>query len=452
MKARYAASIKIASRVLDAWLPWKLKYSRIPGLAFGITYRGKLAYSRGFGYADIEKKRQMSPERCFRIASISKTFTAFAVMRLVEERKLKLDDKIGKYLPWFPEQAPKSANVTVRHLLTHTSGIFRDGEAPHWENDVFPDSEGFRNLVNEAATVMKAPARFKYSNFGFSLLGEIIKAVSGIPFETYVERNIIKPLGMRHTWADLAPQAAEKLAQGYSRIIPGKEREAFAYCPVRAFAPAAGCISNVPDLAKYLSAWSAASGKPVRASSKKEMFKEHAPINKKGAAYGLGFRISPLEKRKIIGHGGGFAGFMTALWLDPASEIGVIVLANGNGANAFALCQGIFETIYRLHDEPRLTAGKKIPQGGGYEGAYRARWFDAIVANLGSALAVFDPSENSPLKNADLLFPLGKHSFRMETVSNFEPFGEVSTFFFKGKGKKAAIYASANAHPAKRIG
>lgn len=451
MKKDYSFAIKAAAKVLDAWLPQKLAYSRIPGLAVGITYRGKLVYGRGFGHADVGRKEKMTPEHCFRIASVSKTFTAFAIMQLVEKGKLGLDDKVGKFLPWFPKQAPGSANVTVHHLLTHTSGLFRDGEAPHWENDVFPDREDFRRLVDRAATVMKAPAKFKYSNFGFSLLGEIIRVVSGVSYEAYIERNIIKPLGMRHTWPDLTPAAAKELSRGYSRIVPGEDRTDFAYYEVKAFAPATGLISNVPDLAKYLASWRLASGKPVRGATKKEMFAQHAAINDKGSSYGLGFRISPLGKRKIIGHGGGFAGFLTALWLDPQSEIGVIVLVNGNGANSFALCQGVFETIYRLHDEPRLTAGKKISKGGSYEGMYRARWFDAIVVNLGSSLSVFEPSADSPLKNADLLFPLGKHCFRMETVSNFEPFGEVSTFHFKGKGGKAAIYASANAHPAKRI-
>jgi CubicO group peptidase (beta-lactamase class C family) len=451
MSKDYSSSIKLTGKIIDAWLPWKVKYSRIPGVAVGITYRGKLVYDRGFGYADIEKKVKMSPRNCFRIASISKNFTAFAVMSLVEEGKIKLGDKVGKYLPWFSKQASKSAGVTIRQLLTHSSGVFRDGEAPHWENDVFPDRAAFKKMVNARTTVMKTPAKFKYSNFGYSLLGEVVRTASGLSYDEYVMRRIIKPLGLKSTWPDLTPAAAKKLSRGYSRIIPGEKRKAFAYFPVKAFAPATGFISNVPDLAKYLAAWSIRSGKLASRATKKTMFESHVPINDKGSAYGFGFRTAPLGKRKLIGHGGGFAGFMTALWFDPASEIGVIVLINGNSANSYALCRGIFETIYRLHDETRLIAGKRITGGARYDGTYRARWFDAIIVNLGSSLAVFDPSEESPLKNADLLFPLGGNRFRMETVSNFEPFGEVSTFYFKGKNRKAAIYDSANAHPAKRI-
>ena len=206
MQHDYKKEIEQTTKILDAWLPWKIQYDHIPGLAVGIVYKNNLIYKKGFGYANIKLKTRMTPETCFRIASISKTFTAVAIMQLVEQNKINLDDKVEKYLPWFKVKNGKltSSNITIRQLLSHTAGVFRDGVTPHWENDIFPDIKLLKQSVSSKSLVYENLTKFKYSNFGYALLGEVIKEVSGLEYNAYVTKNIINEIGMNHSFPDYA--------------------------------------------------------------------------------------------------------------------------------------------------------------------------------------------------------------------------------------------------------
>src|SRR3989344_5695335 len=250
-------AIKYAVKIIDAWLPSKIQYDRIPALSVGLVHNGKIVYKRGFGFADVESLEPATPNTCYRIASISKTFTAVAIMQLAEQGKLHLDDKIHKYLPWFKSRSKDSDsnNITIRQILSHTAGVFRDGNTPHWADDKFPDITGLQKSISKAV-VFENLTRFKYSNFGFALLGEVVKKISGVSYNEYVSENIIKKLGMERTAPDLTKENEGWLAKGYSRSIPNKEREAFHHIPTNAYASATGFLSNVSDLAKYLSALS----------------------------------------------------------------------------------------------------------------------------------------------------------------------------------------------------
>jgi CubicO group peptidase (beta-lactamase class C family) len=439
----YIKAIKYATKILDAWLPWKIQYDRIPGLAVGIVHNGKLVYQKGFGYADIESKVSITPKTCFRIASISKTFTAVAIMQLAEQRKIDLDDRIEKFLPWFKAQTKgsNSRNITVRQVLSHTGGVFRDGNTPHWENDKFPDLAGLKKSISNKSVVFENLTKFKYSNFGFALLGEVIKKASGLDYNEYVGKNIIKKLGMERTAPDYEKENDGWLAKGYSRPIPGKEREAFPHSQTKAYAPATGFLSNISDLAKYLAAISLKRKDTnilVDKESKKEMTREYWSTGEENNSYGLGFDIYKIEKRKIVGHGGGFAGFITQISLDIENDIGVIILTNTNDSSCGLIETGIFEIIYKFVDErSKYSDGKKIPSQEKFEGVYRSRWGDTIIIGIDTNLVAFESKANSPVKDGTLLKPKAKNKFLMETKSNFDYPGEFATFIFEGKAKRA---------------
>ena len=148
----YKKVIKYAVKVIDAWLPSKIQYDRIPALSVGLVHNGKIVYKRGFGFADVESRESATPDTCYRIASISKTFTAIAIMQIAEQGKLHLDDKIHKYLPWFKSSSKDSDsdNITIRQILSHTAGVFRDGNTPHWADDKFPDIVGLQKSISKA--------------------------------------------------------------------------------------------------------------------------------------------------------------------------------------------------------------------------------------------------------------------------------------------------------------
>ena len=443
MEKDYVKAIRYTTRILDAWLPWKIQYDRIPGLTVGIVYNGELVYQKGFGYADVESNIPITPKTCFRIASISKTFTSVSIMQLVEQGKINLDDRVQKYLPWFKAQTEDcdSSNITIRQVLSHTAGLFRDG-APHWENDKFPDLAELKKSISNKSFVFENLTRFKYSNFGFALLGEVIKQTSGLDYGDYVNKNIIGKLGMKRTAPDYNKENEDWLAKGYSRPIPNKEREAYHHCATKAYASAGGFISNVPDLAKHPAALSLrrkGANALVSKESKKEMLREYWSTGEENESYGLGFDIYKIEKRKIVGHGGGFAGFITQISLDVENDIGVIVLTNTNDSTCDLINTGIFEMIYKFADEEsKYGEGKNIPGQDKFEGAYRARWEDMIIVGIDTNLIAFESKTNSPIKDGTLLKPKEEYKFLMEAKSNRSWPGEFATFIFERGEKQAA--------------
>ncbi len=430
-----------AGKIVDAWLPLKIKYAHIPGMSVGITHRGKLVYANGFGFADVENSVAASPRTAYRIASNSKTFTAVAIMQLVEQDKLSLDDKVAKYLPWFKAKAKgrDAANVTIRQTLCHHAGVFRDGVTPHWTDDRFPTMTQLRRSVSSQAVVYENAIRFKYSNFGFALLGAVIAKVAGMTYDEYMEANVIGPLGMRRTAPDLTDESLGWLAAGYSRPIPDEARERFEHTRTNAYASATGFLSTVTDLARYLNALSLVRNTTtlIGRESKKELFREHWQGGEEGS-YGLGFGISRVNKKKIIGHGGGFAGFITRVALNVDDDIGVIVLTNANDSPAGFIAEGIFDAIERLSDPRRdYFTGPRITGAARFEGAYRSRWGDAVVVGTGPKLVAFPPQTNAPLREANVLRPAGAASFVMESPFSFDSPGERARFVVGRNGGNA---------------
>jgi CubicO group peptidase (beta-lactamase class C family) len=361
-----------------------------------------------------------------------------------------------KHLPWFKvkNKTGDSRHITIRQALSHTAGVFRDGVTPHWETDKFPDERQLRKSISNKTIVFENQTRFKYSNFGFALLGEVIKKVSGMSYEEYVTHNIIQRLNLENTAPDLNPKIVARLAKGYARPIPNEKRQSFSHVKTNAYASATGFVSNVIDLAKFLSALTVArqgekgENTILDRESKKEMMREYWKATEEGDFYGLGLGIYKIEKRKVVGHGGGFAGFITRVSLDIENDIGVITLSNTNDSSAGAINIGIFETIYDLvddiDDKDIYADVKKLPDEKKYEGAYRSRWNDRIIVGINGKLVAFDPKVNSPLKNKTLLKPRGKDRFIMETKFNFDSPGEIAKFVFeKGEARaKKLIWGS----------
>lgn len=457
MKKDFTEAIAYTTKILDLWLPLKIKYDRIPGLSVGIVHNGKLVYQKGFGYADIRSKIPATPKTCYRIASISKTFTAVVIMQLVEQGKINLNDRVEKYLPWFKAKNKNldSSKITVKQLLSHSAGVFRDGDTPHWEDDKFPDDKGLQKSISNKTLVFKNLTRFKYSNFGFAILGQVIKEVTGSNYNEYVTKHIIQKLGMKNTYPDFTPKIPRRLAKGYSRPIPGKDREVFKHTVTKAYSPAGGFASNVLDLAKYLSALSLKQkGRNALLSqaSKRKMMGEYRKTGEKDEFYGLGFEIYKIKGRKPAGHGGGFNGFITRIALDTKNDIGVITLSNGNDSTAPAINNGIFATIYRLVDnKSKYARGKKLRNQEKYEGVFRSRWGDNVIAGIDSNLIAFGPKTNSPLEDADLLRPKGKDVFIIKAGSNFDVSGELAQFIFE-RGNKKAKRLIRGSHPLERLG
>jgi CubicO group peptidase (beta-lactamase class C family) len=455
MKINILKAINYSAKILDTWLPYKIKYEGIPGFSVGITYKGKLLYKAGMGYGNIKLKMKVTPNTCFRIASISKIFTSIAILQLVEKGKIKLDDPVQKYIPWFKTRGKKDdfKNITIEQLLSHTSGIFRDGNVPYWIPGKILTVNDLKDSISDNAIIFKNLKRFKYSNFGFALLGEVIRRVSGMDYKEYIRKYIIKKLNLKNTKPDLDKKIIKKMAIGYLESISNRKKKSIPLIETGVFAPAVGFISNVIDLAKFLSILSLnyrRKNSVLCRRLKEKMMKKYCKINLESSScikngwYGLGIYIYEIKKRKIIGHSGGFMGFRSQISLDLKNDIGVIVLSNSSDSPTSSISDGIFKTIYHFIDNENIynfnKIGRRLKQKlNRYEGLYHGPWHDRAIVEINNQLIVFDPKANSPVEQAMLLKPINKRQFIMEGKTNFDYVGEIAEFIFNRKKKETNL-------------
>ena len=190
------ADVLGAQRLFSAWLEGQILNRHLPGIAVGVVADQELIWSAGFGFADTGKKMPMTPQTKFRMASHSKLFTATAIMQLREQGKLRLDDPVSKYLPWFQVKTADAEDpqITIEELLTHSSGLPREAGS-HWTTFDFPTTEQLRGLMADRQAPFSPEVRWKYSNLAYSIAGLVIEAVSGQKWADYVQQNIYTPLG-----------------------------------------------------------------------------------------------------------------------------------------------------------------------------------------------------------------------------------------------------------------
>ncbi len=433
---RTKRTLEAVVKIIDPWIAYKRSLARVPGVSVGIVCGDQVVLRKGYGYADLARRTPAQDSTCYRIASISKTFTATAVMQLVEAGACQLDDKVQKFLPWFrSKHDPQLAMITLRHLLTHMAGVERDGNTAHWANDRFPTLAQIRAHVSDGIAIYRPLETFKYSNLGYAILGQVIAAISGQPYEQYLEGRILRRLGLTHTNPTLTAVTRAKLAVGYGRDVPPNPRATFPNAEARAMTSATGLTSNAVDLCRYMSAHFL--GNPVLLSdeSKREMQRVHW-FNKRGDThYGIGFHIWKAGEAQIVGHGGGFSGFITRIGMDTEHGIGVAVLTNAMDDLAHTLISGIFSTIsdFQKHGAIFQASRRRSPNLARYQGRFSSRWADAIVVNIGGRLVAFWPKSDRPMEDSVVLEHMGGHEFKISSGSEFGYLGERVIFRF-GKG------------------
>ena len=302
--------LKQALHLIDNWLDYQTYFKEIPGVAVGIFIEDEIVFKKEYGYANLEKKTKLTDQHLFRIASHSKLFTATAIMKLYHEEKLSIDDKISKYLPWFTSEKDENLkNIRIRHLLTHSSGMTRDGKTAHWRTYEFPGIKEIMEQVTEGISYFETSELLKYSNFGYTLLGQIIEVVSGQTYHEYIRKEILEPLGMENTVTDVNESNLARHATGYKVKFPRKERKDLEHIPARIMHSATGLSSTAEDLIKFYQAHIFGNDILFPDYIKREM--QRIQFKSKIADWGLGFSITSLPNIEIAGHGGGYPGFIT---------------------------------------------------------------------------------------------------------------------------------------------
>jgi CubicO group peptidase (beta-lactamase class C family) len=434
-----------ALELLEVWLDAKLAYDHLPGISVAIVHDQDVLWSRGFGYANLEGEVAVSPQTIFSICSVSKLFTSIAVMQLRDAGKLNLDDPVEKHLPWFDIRQTYTdvPPITVRNLLTHSSGLPRESPFPYWTDPTFPfpTREAMMERVSSQSTLYPTDWYFQYSNFGMALLGEIVSSASGMPYDSYVRQRILEPLGMTDTTTDIPLQlAGGRLATGYTPLDRSGQRHELALFQTRALAPAAGYASTVEDLARFAS-WqfsllgnardSAAGSSPgasiLRPSTLREMHRVHRVdpelFASEGSHWGLGFGIyrgddQQTKERTYVGHGGACPGYRTSLRLQPDTKIAAIAMINAEGARASPgiitrrAHQIVGNAISEAVESPE-KASAPDPGLRRYTGLYTTvAWGEVAVVIWGDQLAtVWLPTED-PMGGLTRLEKTGEHRFR----------------------------------------
>lgn len=436
--------VDAAIKVLDVWIEAKMKDREQPGLSIGIVYDQDLIWAKGYGFADIDNKVSAKPSTLYRIASISKLFTSTAILQLRDAGKLQLDDPVAKHLSWFKIKSvsPDGPTITIRHLLTHTSGLPREATGVSWNELTFPTRQDMIRQLPDQETVFPADTEFKYSNLALSLAGEIVTAVSGEPWPQYIESHILKPLGMTNTNPLPKPDMLG-LAVGYGRRVPGESRTVEPFVDTEAERPAANIASSVEDLAKFiflqLNDSPSAGDQVLKKSTLHEMHRVHWLRPDWQSGWGLGFGVFRVGEQTRVGHGGSLPGHRTQLSISLDQKLGVIVLTNAYDGNPALYLNKAFELVGPaiIHaTTPPKAASVPDPEWEKYTGTYTWKHSDRIIMILNGELTMIVPESDNPWESRVKLKPVNKRTFQaIPSQQSYSLNGELLTFELDEQGR-----------------
>jgi D-alanyl-D-alanine carboxypeptidase len=312
----------------DEYIELQMRRQRIPGLSIAVIKDGKMLKARGYGLANVETNTPATEKTVYKLASVSKQFMAVGVLLLVQEGKISLDDHVGKY---FPDAPATWKDITIRHLLSHTSGLVRD----------IPDFDPLRDIP-DAELIKRTyaqPLRFAtgekwaYCNVGYQVLAEIVTRVSGKPWPEFIGERIFTPLGMTQTRTTTVNEMVPGRASGYTVTGKGLKNADVWY----ALRPSGGFISSVTDMAK----WDAAlySDTILKPATKALMWTPVKLNDGSEAHYGFGWFIYTTNGHKRIFHDGGVPGFGSDFERYVDDKLTVIVLNNTESSNVIKIAE-----------------------------------------------------------------------------------------------------------------
>ncbi len=377
--------IKTAFAVIDSIYKKHATDNHFPAISFGLVVDGQLVYKNSYGYTDIEKKIPATSASLFRIASMSKSFTCMAILKLRDEGKLNLDDPAYLYIPELKNLKYPTADaphITIRHLMTHGAGFPEDNP---WGDRQLADSEkDLMDFIGKQISFSNPPGiAFEYSNLGFALQGKIISKVSGMRYQDYIKKNILEPLDMKTTTYEFGDVAPDKLAHGYRWLNETWNEEILLHDTKDGSWGAMGAmISSVDEFANYmafhLASWPPNNAKddgPVKRSSVREMhhpwrWNAFVPDYKfpdgrtcaitAAYCYGLGW-VKDCDGKTYISHSGGLPGFGSQWRIMPDYGIGVVAFANRTYAPMGGVNLRVLDTLIKIAGlQPRQILPSKI--------------------------------------------------------------------------------------------
>jgi CubicO group peptidase (beta-lactamase class C family) len=322
--------VQYAIGYIRSWIEFQMRTSQQPGCVVAVVHRGKVISEFAFGEASMATGEKLTPRHRFRIASHSKSFTAAGIMKLREQRKLRLDDPVGLYVKGLH---PQVAQTTIAQLLSHSAGLTRDGA----DAGQFADRRPYLSEKELMDELQSAPAiapntRFKYSNHGFGLLGLVIEAITREPYRGWIKREIVAAAGLRETEPNTPLVKGTVFARGHTLRLPvGRRLVVPGDNPANAIAPAAGFASTAADVARFFAQLAPnAKRSLLSAGSRREMTRTHwrNPHTTLEGYYGLGIMSGTVAGWDWFGHIGAFQGYISRTCVIPACELSITILTN----------------------------------------------------------------------------------------------------------------------------
>ena len=316
-----------------------------PGAAVMVISNGKVVHQAGYGYANVEKATPITATTTFDLASVTKQFTAMAIMMLAERGRLSIDDTLSKF---FPELPPYASRITVRHLLTHTSGLPDYMGVFETKPAGIPAEPTSRDVITMLARVREplfaAGEKYEYSNSGYTVLGQIVEKASGVSYPVFLRDNIFTPLGMTSTIVSDQIIAPSKNRAISYRVAKGKFENGD-YSPLNRIYGDGNVNTSLVDMAKWDQGLY--SETLVRQSTLAKAFEPFRLNDGATSSYGFGWRLEELWGRTAQRHGGSWAGFRTHIVRVPSEKLTVVILANRPDAGTADLATAI--TGFYLH-------------------------------------------------------------------------------------------------------
>ncbi|HWZ65887.1 MAG TPA: serine hydrolase [Patescibacteria group bacterium] len=427
---------------LDSWLAFRFRQLDLPGLSIAVYSGNQIVFSQAYGMANLERGEQLTSNHLFGVASQSKLFTSTAIMQLVGRGKLVLDTPVTYYLPWLStHHDPRVQGITIRQLLSHQSGLMRDGQnADFWQlQRPFPTIARLRREVLAAEIVTTPRVAVKYSNMGFALLGQVVQAVTGQTYARYITEHIIRPLGLNSTVADYSSRIASRLATGYSTPFEQLRSPLLNTRSTGAFAGATGVHSTPEDMCRFAAAHFADNDTILDNALKEEMQRAWQPKTDNPIThFGLGCQIATIGSRRVIGHSGHMLGYLSATYFDPKQKLAVSVMANCKDAPSVQAVYGIFETL----DFFANNAGQPTPTS-------LARLNVRLCSKLSSVeivatkkrIVAIDPDDWRPFNWAEELKLRTPNILQIATKRNVFTEGELIHYIFDREAVRAVRYA-----------
>jgi len=405
-----------------------------------VVQDGRTVLRKGYGLANLEWNLPVEPDTVFRVGSVTKQFTAVAILMLLEQGKLALEDPITRFLLDYPTQAHC---ITVEHLLTHTSGIMSFTDMPEWP-PVMRQDMNVQTLVDffKYRPMRSAPGTcYAYNNSGYVLLGAIIEQAGGQTYEQFIQEHLFGPAGMRHSYYDMPEKIIPRRAAGYSRGLAGFANATY-ISMTQPFA-AGGLASTVDDLAL----WSAAldAGTLLRPETLSRAWTPYRLAGGAATTYGYGWGLAEYAGRRVIEHGGGIEGFTAYTLKLPEERSFVAVLSNNEARSGLpeklaVQCAGLLVGV-PYPERPVVTADPEILARCAGKYLWEEGGEVAFVYEDGRLYVEFGPGMRQELLPVapyefvmrDMLGPTRFASDETGTVSVFEWLGRAVTL----RGRRA---------------